>query len=164
MLLKKIRRLKYWYKNINTIKNQNKGNRIYINGPTSFNSNMIIGDNCHFNGLFVNGKGKIIIGDNFHSGKECLLITDTHNYKGEKLPYDNTYIIKTIEIGTNVWIGDRVIILGGVTIGEGSIIQAGSVVTSDIPKYSIAGGHPAVVFSYRDIEHYKKLKKKKAFF
>lgn len=44
------------------------------------------------------------------------------------------------------------------TIGEGAIIQAGSVVCKDVPAYAIAGGHPAVPFKYRDIEHYKKLK------
>ena len=48
--------------------------------------------------------------------------------------------------------------LAGVTIGEGAIIQAGSVVVSNIPDYAIAGGHPAKVFKYRDIEHYTKLK------
>jgi acetyltransferase-like isoleucine patch superfamily enzyme len=50
-----------------------------------------------------------------------------------------------------------------VTVGEGSIIQAGSVVVKDIPKYAIAGGHPAKVFKYRDIEHYKKLKMENKF-
>ncbi|WP_242984146.1 hypothetical protein [Clostridium putrefaciens] len=49
-------------------------------------------------------------------------------------------------------------VLSGITIGEGAIIQAGSVVVKDIPKCSIAGGSPAKVFKYRDIEHYKELK------
>lgn len=40
------------------------------------------------------------------------------------------------------------------TIGEGAIIQAGSVVCMDIPAYAIAGGHPATPFKYRNIEHY----------
>jgi acetyltransferase-like isoleucine patch superfamily enzyme len=56
-----------------------------------------------------------------------------------------------------------VIVLGGVSIGEGAIIQAGSVVVKDIPKYAIAGGHPCKVFKYRDIEHYEKLKKERKF-
>jgi acetyltransferase-like isoleucine patch superfamily enzyme len=71
---------------------------------------------------------------------------------------DNTYIYKDITIEDQVWLGSRVIVLGGVTIGEGAIIQAGSVVVKDIPKYAIAGGHPCKVFSQRDIEHYEKLK------
>ena len=61
-------------------------------------------------------------------------------------------------IEDNVWLGNRVTILPGVTIGEGAIIQAGSTVVRDIEKYAIAGGHPAKVFKYRDIDHYEKLK------
>ena len=94
-----------------------------------------------------------------------MLITSIHNYdNGNAIPYDNTFIRKKIVIEDNVWLGARVIILGGVTIGEGAIIQTGSVVVKDIPKFAIAGGHPAVVFKYRNIEHYKKLKKEKKFF
>ena len=48
-------------------------------------------------------------------------------------------------------------------IGEGAIIQAGSTVVKDIEKYGIAGGHPAKVFKYRDIDHYEKLKKEGKF-
>jgi len=53
--------------------------------------------------------------------------------------------------------------LGDVTIGEGAIIQAGSVVVNDIPKYTIAGGHPAKVFKYRDAAHYERLKEEGKF-
>ena len=70
---------------------------------------------------------------------------------------------KDIIIENNVWLGDRVIVLGGTTIGEGAIIQAGSVVVSNIPKYAIAGGHPAKVFSKRDVEHYNKLEQENKF-
>ena len=57
-------------------------------------------------------------------------------------------------IEDNVWIGSRIIILGGVTLGEGCVIQEGSVMVNSIPKYAIAGGHPAKVFKYRNKEHY----------
>lgn len=63
-----------------------------------------------------------------------------------------------------VWLGNNVIILGGVTIGEGAIIQAGSVVCKDIPDFAIAGGHPAKAFKFRDKEHYLELKEKKKFY
>ena len=117
----------------------------------------------NFNGLIINGRGKVTIGSHFHSGESCLLITDNHNYEGSKIPYDNTYVERDIIIDDFVWLGSRVIILGGVHIGEGAIIQAGSVVTSDIPAYAIAGGHPAKPFKYRDIEHFKELKEEKQF-
>lgn len=135
-----------------------------INGYSKFNRATKIGKNCHFNGLKVNGSGKLVIGDNFHSGEECLVITQIHNYdKGQAIPYDSTYITKPTIIKDNVWLGSRVIILAGVTIGEGAIIQAGSCVTKDVPDFAIAGGHPAQVFKNRDIEHYQKLKSQNAF-
>ena len=123
-----------------------------------------LGKYCSFNGIVIKGGGKVIIGSHFHSGEDILIITQNHNYdKGTKLPYDDKNIYKDVIIEDNVWIGSRVIILGGVSIGEGAIIQAGSVITQDIPKYAIAGGHPAKPFAYRDIEHYKKLKKEGKF-
>jgi acetyltransferase-like isoleucine patch superfamily enzyme len=110
------------------------------------------------------GEGKVTIGDNFHSGKEILVLTEYHDYDhGDAIPYGRTNVVKNITIEDNVWVGSRVTILGGVTIGEGAVIQAGSVVTKDIPKYAIAGGHPAQVFAHRDREHYDELKRKKRF-
>ena len=140
------------------------GNNLKINGYTRLNKNTTLGNNANFNGMIVNGDGNIHIGDNFHSGNECMIISQIHNYdKGTRIPYDTTYILQDIYIEDNVWLGSRVIILGGVRIGEGAIIQAGSVVVSDIPKCAIAGGHPAKVFKYRDIDHYEKLKSKGKF-
>lgn len=135
------------------------GENCKVNSFSKFTNKTIIGNNCHFNGMEILGNGEVSIGDNFHSGKECMIITSFHNYdKGKKIPYDDTNIDKKVIIGENVWIGHRVIILGGVEIGEGAILQAGSVVVNDIPKYGIAGGSPAKVFKNRDIEHYEKLK------
>jgi len=135
------------------------GKDLKVNSLTTINRNTYLGNNVNFNGLKIFGPGKVQIGNNFHSGRECIFITQYHNYdSGTSIPYDSSYIVKDITIEDNVWIGLRVIILGGVTIGEGAIIQAGSVVVSDIPKYAIAGGHPAKVFKYRDIEHYEQLK------
>lgn len=54
-------------------------------------------------------------------------------------------------IGSNVWIGDKVTILSGVHIGEGSIIGANSVVTKNFPPYSIVGGGPAHIIKQVDI-------------
>lgn len=140
------------------------GSGLKVNGITLLNKNTSLGNNVNFNGLIVQGEGEIIIGDNFHSGPECMIINTFHNFSsGDAIPYDFTYINKKVVIEDNVWIGTRVIILGGVEVGEGAIIQAGSVVVSNIPKYAIAGGHPAKVFKFRDIEHYKKLKSEKKF-
>ena len=56
--------------------------------------------------------------------------------------------IKPIIIGNNVWLGFDVVVLKGVTIGDGAIIGAKSVVTRDIPAWSIAAGNPAQVVKY----------------
>ena len=136
------------------------GNGLRVNNKTTVSSTTILGDNVNFNGMKIIGGGNVTIGNNFHSGNDCLMISQNHNYdKGKAIPYDDTYIFKDIVVDDNVWLGDRVIILGGVHIGEGAIIQAGSVVVKDIPPLSIAGGHPAIPFKKRDVEHYNNLKK-----
>lgn len=56
---------------------------------------------------------------------------------------------RPIDIGHDVWIGARVIILDGVTIGTGSVIAAGSVVTKNVPSYAVVAGVPAKVIKYR---------------
>ena len=53
------------------------------------------------------------------------------------------------EIGNDVWIGDHVVIMSGVHIGDGAIVAAGAVVTKDVPPYAIVGGVPARVIRYR---------------
>lgn len=134
------------------------GPGLHINGPCHLTAATYLGSNVHMNGLEIAGGGTVRIGSNFHSGPGCLLITQNHNYDhGEAIPYDATVVNKEITIADNVWLGSRVIVLGGVTIGDGAIIQAGSVVVSDIPRCAIAGGHPAKVFGQRDIEHYERL-------
>ncbi len=135
------------------------GSNLKVNGKCVVTPNTHLGDNVNFNGIHIQGKGSVTIGDNFHSGIECMIITDIHNYdNGDAIPYDSTVISRDVVIEDNVWIGNRVTILSGVTIGEGSIIQAGSTVVKSVPKYGIAGGHPAKVFKYRDKDHYEKLK------
>lgn len=135
------------------------GDNLHVNAPCRFNNNTYLGNNVNLNGMAVGGSGKIVIGDNFHSGSECQIITNIHNYDhGTSIPYDANDIQKDVIIEDNVWIGNRVIILGGAILREGCIIQAGSVVVGEIPYCAIAGGHPAKVFKMRDVEHYESLK------
>ena len=69
--------------------------------------------------------------------------------------YDRIYKFPTPEkeyqviIGNDVWIGSHVIILGGVKIGDGAVIAAGSVVTKDVEPYCVVGGVPATIIKYR---------------
>lgn len=139
------------------------GNDLYVGGKSYVTSNTYLGRHVCFNGMQISGNGEVKIGSYFHSGFGCQIITSFHNYEGKKIPYDETFIDKNVSIGECVWFGNNVIVLGGVKIGEGAIIQAGSVVCKDIPAYSIAGGHPAIPFKIRNIEHYKELKRKRLF-
>lgn len=121
---KKIRR---WYYSKQIRKKAKKvGEKLKVNNRSVVTSNTCLGNNVNFNGMEIQGSGNVFIGNNFHSGKENLIITHVHNYDyGKAIPYDDTYIQKDVCIEDNVWLGTRVIVLGGVTIGEGAIIQAG---------------------------------------
>lgn len=134
------------------------GKGLSIGDYSKVNGNTSIGEHVSINGLYIYGQGKVTIGNYVHIGRECMIIAQNHNYEGDLIPYDETVIYKDIEIGDFVWLGSRVMILPGTKIGEGAIIQGGAVVHGEIPPYAIAGGNPAKVFKYRDIEHFKKLK------
>lgn len=134
------------------------GKNLKVNGYSTVTKNTVLGNYVNFNGIKIQGGGNVTIGDYFHSGSQCIIISQNHDYdNGRSIPYDDKYIYKDVTISDCVWIGTRVMILGGVTIGKGAIIQAGSVVVSDIPDYAIAGGAPAKVFKYRDKEHFERL-------
>lgn len=142
------------------------GEGFYCGGWSNVTKNTILKEHVCFNGMRMEGDGKVIIGKYFHSGTECLIITRNHDYDtGKLIPYDSEHhIYKDIEIADFVWLGSRVMILPGTKIGEGAIIQGGSVVHGEIPPYAIAGGNPAKIFKYRNIEHFEKLKKEKNFY
>ena len=143
----------------------NSKGKVRANFPCKLTKKCFFGKNVNFNGIKVYGDGEVRFGNNFHSGKNVKFITSFHNYdKGMKIPYDDTFITKNIIIEDNVWIGNNVIVLGGVKICEGAVIQAGSVVVSNINYCSVVGGAPAKEFKKRDIEHYENLKDKSMFF
>jgi len=90
---------------------------------------------------------KVFISDNNH-GSYTLLDSDHPS----TIPAERKAAFKPVYIKRNVWIGESVCVLSGVTIGEGSIIGALSVVTKDIPANSIAVGSPARVVKKFDFE------------
>ena len=162
MKIKRFKKLGYYY----IIKNKaaKVGINLHVNYRSNVTNTTYLGNNVNFNGMKMAGTAKIVIGNNFHSGSGCHIMSSYHNYDyGETIPYDGTMISEDVIIEDNVWFGINVIVVPGITIGEGAIIQAGSVVVSNIPPLAIAGGHPAKVFKYRNKEHYFKLKKEKKF-
>lgn len=95
--------------------------------------------------------GTVKIGCDVMIGEELAAISMNHEFSDVEKPmreqgFKND---KPIIIEDNVWIGTRVILLPGVRIGRGSIIGAGSVVTKDVPPYSVVAGNPAVVVRSR---------------
>lgn len=142
------------------VKRKIKGSikNLFVGGWSVVNNDTYLGNNVSFNGMKIYGVGKVVIGNYFHSGVDCMIISSNHNYKGDKIPYDSEHIKKEIIIEDFVWMGSKVSVLGNVTIGEGAIIQAGAVVVSNVPKYAIVGGNPAKVFMYRDKEKFELLK------
>lgn len=134
-----------------------------INGKCVFKGKVSVGKNVHFNGANVYGNGGVEIGDNFHSAKGLNVLTESHNYLGDSLPYGNDILRKPVVIKDNVWIGMNVTILPGVIVGEGAIVQAGSVVSRNVEDFAIVGGNPATPFKFRNIEKYNELKDAKKF-
>ena len=140
------------------------GTDLHVCGKCEFNGQLYLGNNVSFNGMIIQGKGTVRIGNNFRSGIECMMVTQNHDYDtGDALPFGKQFDYKTITIGDNVWLGNRVTITGDTTIGEGAIVAAGSLVCKDVPPLAIVGGNPAKVLKYRNEEHYNRLKKEQKF-
>lgn len=101
-----------------------------------------IGDYTRINGVHIAAKSSIKIGKNVRIGPYTIIMdSDFHDIQEHSVEGKSEPII----IGDNTWIASRVIILKGVTIGEGAVIAAGAVVTKDVPAYSMVAGVPAVV-------------------
>ena len=100
--------------------------------------------------MFVNfnfsalSSAEIEIGDNCYIGPNVGLYTAMHPIDPERR-IKGINFAKPVKIGKNCWLGASVIVLPGVEIGEGCTIGAGSVVTKNIPPYSIAAGNPAKI-------------------
>jgi acetyltransferase-like isoleucine patch superfamily enzyme len=108
---------------------------------------------------FIECGGGVAIGRYFHPGRGLTIFSATHNYDaGSRIPYDDIHIPMPVSIGDFVWCGANVTLLPGVTVGEGAVIGAGSVVVKDVPRCAIVGGNPARVLKYRDIERFDRLK------
>ena len=117
---------------------------------------IIIGNNVALNfNVMINANFgvKIIIGNDVRVGPYTVMRAANHRIEDIKQPiYMQGYEPGQITIEDDVWIGAHVTVLPNVTIGKSSVIGAGSVVTSDIPPFSIAVGVPAKVIKQRKNE------------
>jgi len=110
--------------------------------------NIEVGENFGANhNLLILDSAKVTFGDNVMVGPNCSFITSKHPIDPQ-LREQGIQWAEPIIIGNNVWICANVTVLAGVTIGENSVIAAGSVVTKDIPQNSFACGVPCKVNKY----------------
>lgn len=123
-----------------------------------FQPEIVIGDSCGIGAYnHLTAINKIIIGNGLLTGR-WVTITDNSHGRFDKeelklIPQDRPMFSKgPVIIGNNVWIGDKATILSGVTIGDGAIIAANTVVTHDIPPYSMVAGTPAKIIKSLNIQ------------
>lgn len=118
--------------------------------------NIMAGDNFYMNvGCIILDGARVTFGDNVFVAPHCGFYTAGHPLDHERRNAGLEYALP-ITIGNNVWIGAQVCVLPGVTIGDDSVIGAGSVVTKDIPAGVLAAGNPCRVI--REISEADKLR------
>ena len=93
---------------------------------------------------------EIEIGDNTGIGPFTIIYDHDHKFDRPDIPFlKQGFASEKVKIGSDVWVCAQCVITKGITIGDGAIIAAGSVVTKDIPPLAIAAGVPAKVIGYR---------------
>jgi len=113
----------------------------YGRGEINIGDNTWVGPRCRF---YSDASATISIGKNCDIAPEVAFVVGSHEVGDENRRAGKGYC-KSITVEDGCWIGARVTILGGVTIGKGSVIGAGALVTEDIPANSLAVGVPAKV-------------------
>ena len=133
--------------------------KVFIRKGSVLSANLTIGTGTCINGpVLIKGSGNVEIGNYCAFGGVIDIISSNHDMNYPNLQYKLQKEItgmakisakKDVSIGHNVWIGDHVIILPGVKIGNGAVLAAGSVITKDAEPFGIYGGNPAVFIRKR---------------
>lgn len=133
------------------------GGSILIQGKTSIDDfskiiarsgKILIGENVFIgNGCILVGLSSIVIGSDTLIG-EYVVIRDQDHIVASKPIRKSGFLSNSIKIGANCWLGSKVTILRGSSIGDGAVIGAHSLVRGDIPPYTLAVGCPAKVVKH----------------
>lgn len=125
----------------------------FVLGDISINLNALIqvGNKSIVNvGCYLSGEGGLVIGDEVLIGPHVKIFSAGHAiHGGDPSIYKNELTYAEVKVEDGAWIGGGAIILPGVTIGRGSVVAAGSVVTKDVQAFSIVGGNPAIRIKMR---------------
>jgi putative colanic acid biosynthesis acetyltransferase WcaF len=118
------------------------GPNVYFFGGSEFLApqHLRIAGNCHVGrSCQIDARGGITLGRNVVIASHTILVTADHDIQ------DPSFIgrLGAIDIGDRVWIASRAVVTKGVTIGEGAVVAAGSVVTEDVAPWTVVGGVPA---------------------
>ena len=123
--------------------------------------NVELGRNCSVqtgtmligSGSLTDPVGSIRIGNNVRIAPFVQMIAANHRFEETSRPItEQGLIARSIVIEDDVWVAGRVIITAGVTIGSGSVLAAGAVVTKDVPRWSVVGGVPAKIIKSRKLD------------
>jgi maltose O-acetyltransferase len=116
-----------------------------ITGSGNFYRRLHVGKSCWLNvGIFFNLGADIVLGDRVGIGHQVMILTETHDL-GTAERRTGPVRALPVKIKDGAWIGARTMILPGVTIGQGAVVAAGSIVTKDVPPNTIVAGSPAKV-------------------
>ncbi|WP_312364685.1 DapH/DapD/GlmU-related protein [Sphingobacterium sp.] len=134
------------------------GSRTVVESYSLINNavgDLIIGSNSRI-GFGNTVIGPVSIGDYVQIGQHVLISGLNHKYENINITIAEQGIeVSPVKIDNNVWIGANAVILAGVTIGEHCVVGAGSVVTKDVPPYSVVIGNPAKVVKKWDDQQRK---------
>lgn len=114
--------------------------KLMTRGGVEIGNHTVINRDCT-----LDGRGGLLIGNNVSISPEVMILTAEHDVNSSSF----AGVVGRVVIQDYAWIGSRATILPGVTIGKGSVVAAGAVVTKDVPEYTIVGGIPAKTIGTR---------------
>ena len=123
-----------------------------------YNPEIRIGTNVSIGNRFTAlSAAPIVIGDNSLLASDILITSENHGIDPEKnASYsDNPLVAAPVKIGKGCWIGEKTVILPGVTLGDKCIVAAGAVVNKSFPSYTLIGGVPARIIKKYDFEKHR---------